>query len=66
MNRIADILPEHVLCRIEDCGAALQLDRPNRKSPLTFESHTELHGYFRGLRYSARFVAKEKPVIEGN
>ena len=52
MTAIADIKPEHFLCRIEGRVAVLQLDRPDRKNPLTFESYAELRDWFRALVYA--------------
>ena len=43
--------PKHFLCRIEDGIAAISLDRPERKNPLTFESYAELRDWFRNLQY---------------
>ena len=52
MTRMADIQTKHFLCRIEDRVAILQLDRPDRKNPLTFESYAELRDWFRDLHYA--------------
>ena len=52
MTAIADIKPEHFLCRIEGRVAVLQLNRPDRKNPLTFESYAELRDWFRALVYA--------------
>ena len=52
MTKMADIHPKHFLCRIEDRVATLQLDRPERKNPLTFDSYAELRDWFRTLVYA--------------
>jgi enoyl-CoA hydratase/carnithine racemase len=52
MTRIADLSPKHFLCRIEGRVAVLQLDRPDRKNPLTFDSYAELRDWFRALAYA--------------
>jgi enoyl-CoA hydratase/carnithine racemase len=44
--------PKHFNCRIVDGIAALSLDRPERKNPLTFESYAELRDWFRALVYA--------------
>jgi len=43
--------PQHFLCQIEDGIATLQLDRPERMNPLTFDSYAELRDWFRDLPY---------------
>ncbi len=42
----------HFNCRIEDRIATVQLDRPDRKNPLTFDSYAELRDWFRDLVYA--------------
>ncbi|MFY0617866.1 enoyl-CoA hydratase family protein [Shimia sp.] len=43
---------DHFLCQVEDGIATVQLDRPERKNPLTFESYAELRDWFRDLAYA--------------
>ena len=43
---------QHFTCRIEDGVARINLDRPERKNPLTFDSYAELRDWFRDLHYS--------------
>ncbi|RJE89412.1 enoyl-CoA hydratase family protein [Paracoccus onubensis] len=43
---------QHFTCRIEDGIARINLDRPERKNPLTFDSYAELRDWFRNLHYS--------------
>ncbi|WP_227268794.1 enoyl-CoA hydratase family protein [Roseobacter weihaiensis] len=43
---------KHFKCRIERRIATLQLDRPDRKNPLTFDSYAELRDWFRDLVYA--------------
>jgi enoyl-CoA hydratase/carnithine racemase len=47
---MATLRPAHFLWRLEDRVAAIQLNRPERKNPLTFESYAELRDTFRDLR----------------
>ncbi|MBO9396228.1 enoyl-CoA hydratase family protein [Shimia sp. R9_2] len=42
---------EHFLCTVVDGIASVQLNRPERKNPLTFESYAELRDWFRDLAY---------------
>jgi len=42
----------HFECRIADGVAYLNLNRPDRKNPLTFESYAELRDWFRDLVYA--------------
>ena len=42
--------PQHFRCRISDQVAIVNLDRPERKNPLTFESYAELRDWFGGIR----------------
>lgn len=42
----------HFLCSITDGIATVQLDRPERKNPLTFDSYAELRDWFRDLAYA--------------
>ncbi|MBR2819252.1 MAG: enoyl-CoA hydratase family protein [Reyranella sp.] len=50
MNRLAGLKPKHFLWQVDDRVARLQLDRPERKNPLTFASYAELRDTFRALR----------------
>ncbi len=43
--------PEHFRLRVEGGVAAISLDRPERKNPLTFQSYAELRDWFRALPY---------------
>lgn len=43
--------PKHFRLRVEGGVAAISLDRPERKNPLTFESYAELRDWFRALTY---------------
>ncbi|RAI58791.1 enoyl-CoA hydratase family protein [Roseicella frigidaeris] len=45
---IAGHRAEHFRLSVEGAVAAITLDRPERKNPLTFESYAELAGLFRG------------------
>jgi enoyl-CoA hydratase/carnithine racemase len=49
MTVMTEYMPRHVHCRIVDGVAALSLDRPERKNPLTFESYVELRDWFRAV-----------------
>lgn len=49
MTIMAERMPLHFRCRIEDGVALLSLDRPERKNPLTFDSYAELRDWFRAL-----------------
>jgi len=42
----------HFKCSINDGIAVIELDRPERKNPLTFESYAELRDWFRDLHYA--------------
>ena len=52
MTRMADLNPTHFKWRMEGKVAVIQLDRPDRKNPLTFESYAELRDCFRDLVYA--------------
>ncbi|MCG6114285.1 MAG: enoyl-CoA hydratase family protein [Mesorhizobium sp.] len=52
MTAMAGLKPEHFLWRMEGSVAVVQLDRPERKNPLTFESYAELRDTFRALAYA--------------
>jgi enoyl-CoA hydratase/carnithine racemase len=42
----------HFYCRIEDGVAYVNLNGPDRKNPLTFDSYAELRNWFQDLKYS--------------
>ena len=52
MTLIAALKPAHFLWRMENDVAVIQLGRPERKNPLTFESYAELRDTFRALAYA--------------
>jgi enoyl-CoA hydratase/carnithine racemase len=49
---MAGLKPKHFLWRMEGSVAVIQLDRPERKNPLTFDSYAELRDTFRDLAYA--------------
>jgi enoyl-CoA hydratase/carnithine racemase len=52
MTAMAGLKPKHFLWRMEGSVAIIQLDRPERKNPLTFYSYAELRDTFRDLVYA--------------
>jgi enoyl-CoA hydratase/carnithine racemase len=52
MRSMAALKPAHFLWRMESDVAVIQLGRPERKNPLTFESYAELRDTFRALSYA--------------
>jgi len=50
MTRMAGLSPKHFLWQVDGKVARVQLDRPERKNPLTFDSYAELRDTFRELR----------------
>jgi len=52
MTQMAALKPQHFLWRMDGAVAAIQLNRPERKNPLTFESYAELRDTFRALAYA--------------
>jgi enoyl-CoA hydratase/carnithine racemase len=52
MKTMATLKPAHFLWRMEGEVAVIQLNRPERKNPLTFESYGELRDTFRDLPYA--------------
>src|SRR3974390_3156269 len=52
MTSMAGFKASHFLWRVEDSVAVIQLNRPERKNPLTFDSYAELRDTFRALPYS--------------
>ncbi|MGB3643880.1 MAG: enoyl-CoA hydratase family protein [Mesorhizobium sp.] len=51
-QKMAALKPKHFLWQVEDRVAAIRLDRPERKNPLTFDSYAELRDTFRALVYA--------------
>jgi enoyl-CoA hydratase/carnithine racemase len=49
MTSMAELKPSHFLWRMDGAVAVIQLSRPERKNPLTFESYAELRDTFRAL-----------------
>lgn len=47
-----DLKPEHFNWRMEGRVAVIQLNRPDRKNPLTFDSYAELRDTFRDMVYA--------------
>ncbi len=52
MTMMAGLSPKHFDWRMEGSVAVIQLKRPERKNPLTFESYAELRDTFRDLAYA--------------
>jgi enoyl-CoA hydratase/carnithine racemase len=52
MTAMAALKPRHFLWRMDGAIAVIQLNRPERKNPLTFESYAELRDAFRNLAYA--------------
>ena len=50
MKAMSALKPTHFLLRMEGDVAVIQLNRPERKNPLTFDSYAELRDTFRALR----------------
>ena len=48
-GKMAALKPKHFLWRMDGAVAVIQLNRPERKNPLTFESYAELRDTFRAL-----------------
>ena len=49
MTTMKGFRPKHFLWQVEGKVARVQLDRPERKNPLTFDSYAELRDLFRAL-----------------
>jgi enoyl-CoA hydratase/carnithine racemase len=49
---MAGLAPQHFLWRMDGAVAVIQLNRPDRKNPLTFDSYAELRDTFRALPYA--------------
>ncbi len=52
MTAMAALKPVHFLWRTDGAVAVIQLNRPDRKNPLTFDSYAELRDTFRNLAYA--------------
>jgi enoyl-CoA hydratase/carnithine racemase len=52
MTAMAGLKPAHFLWRMDGAVGVIQLNRPERKNPLTFESYAELRDTFRDLVYA--------------
>ena len=52
MTAMAALKPSHFLWRMDGSIAVIQLNRPQRKNPLTFDSYAELRDTFRALPYA--------------
>jgi enoyl-CoA hydratase/carnithine racemase len=52
MTSMAALEPSHFLWRTDGAVGVIQLNRPERKNPLTFESYAELRDTFRALPYA--------------
>jgi enoyl-CoA hydratase/carnithine racemase len=52
MTAMATLKPKHFLWRMDGAVAVIQLNRPDRKNPLTFASYAELRDTFRDLAYA--------------
>lgn len=52
MTKMAGLKPKHFNWRMQGSVAIIQLMRPERKNPLTFESYAELRDTFRDLAYA--------------
>ena len=52
MTKMKGFKPKHFLWQLDGKIARIQLDRPERKNPLTFQSYAELRDTFRELRYA--------------
>lgn len=50
MIKMAGLRPKHFLWQVDGKVARIQLDRPERKNPLTFDSYAELRDTFREVR----------------
>jgi len=48
-KKMAALRPAHFIWRMDGAVAVIQLNRPERKNPLTFESYAELRDMFRAL-----------------
>ena len=51
-STLADYQAVHFKWRVADRVGCIEMNRPERKNPLTFESYAELRDLFRALRYA--------------
>jgi enoyl-CoA hydratase/carnithine racemase len=51
-STLADYQAVHFKWRVAERVACIEMNRPERKNPLTFESYAELRDLFRALRYA--------------
>jgi len=51
-SNMASLKPSHFLWHMDGAVAVIQLNRPERKNPLTFDSYAELRDTFRALPYA--------------
>jgi enoyl-CoA hydratase/carnithine racemase len=51
-KNLAALAPKHFLWHTDGAVAVIQLNRPDRKNPLTFDSYAELRDTFRALPYA--------------
>ncbi len=51
-KNMATLAPQHFIWRMDGGVAIIQLNRPDRKNPLTFDSYAELRDTFRALPYA--------------
>ena len=52
MTEMAGLTPTHFKWEMKGSVALIQLDNPDRKNPLTFDSYAELRDTFRDLQYA--------------
>jgi enoyl-CoA hydratase/carnithine racemase len=52
VTKMAALKPAHFLWRMDGATAVIQLNRPERKNPLTFDSYAELRDTFRALAHA--------------
>jgi enoyl-CoA hydratase/carnithine racemase len=52
VSEMATLKPLHFLWRMDGAVAVIQLNRPERKNPLTFDSYAELRDTFRAVPYA--------------
>ena len=61
-RKMAALKPAHFLWRMDGAVAVIQLNRPERKNPLTFESYAELRDTFRDLALCRRRPRRGVPA----
>jgi enoyl-CoA hydratase/carnithine racemase len=52
MTSMVGFQASHFIWRVDGTVAVIQLNRPERKNPLTFDSYAELRDMFRKLPYA--------------